>query len=105
MDSGFHRPKLPGFRIPDYLTWGDKTSLTDKLQAFALVSIYSLSYTTMNKRSLTILDHDFGQVGRIILINVLSNTEELLFLVLEEGGARRRKKHTVLLTRARGRKK
>ena len=23
MDSGFHRPKLPGFRIPDYLTWGD----------------------------------------------------------------------------------
>ena len=24
MDSGFHRPKLPGFRIPDYLTWGEK---------------------------------------------------------------------------------
>ena len=23
MDSGFHRPKLPGFRIPDYLTWGE----------------------------------------------------------------------------------
>ena len=23
VDSGFHRPKLPGFRIPDYLTWGD----------------------------------------------------------------------------------
>ena len=24
MDSGFHRLKLPGFRIPDYLTWGEK---------------------------------------------------------------------------------
>ena len=23
VDSGFHRPKLPGFRIPDYLTWGE----------------------------------------------------------------------------------
>ena len=23
MDSGFHRPKLPGLRIPDYLTWGE----------------------------------------------------------------------------------
>ena len=23
VDSGFHRLKLPGFRIPDYLTWGD----------------------------------------------------------------------------------
>jgi len=23
-DSGFHRPKLPGFRIPDYLTWGER---------------------------------------------------------------------------------
>ena len=23
LDSGFHRPKLPGFRIPDYLTWGE----------------------------------------------------------------------------------
>ena len=23
MDSGFYRPKLPGFRIPDYLTWGE----------------------------------------------------------------------------------
>ena len=22
--SRFHRPKLPGFRIQDYLTWGDK---------------------------------------------------------------------------------
>ena len=21
--SGFHKPKLPGFRIPDYLTWGE----------------------------------------------------------------------------------
>ena len=24
VDSRFYRPKLPGFRIPDYLTWGDK---------------------------------------------------------------------------------
>jgi len=23
VDSGFHRLKLPGFRIPDNLTWGD----------------------------------------------------------------------------------
>ena len=23
LDSGFHRPKLPGFRIPDYLSWGE----------------------------------------------------------------------------------
>ena len=23
VDPGFHRPKLPGFRIPDYLTWGE----------------------------------------------------------------------------------
>ena len=23
VDSGFHRPKLPGFRITDYLTWRD----------------------------------------------------------------------------------
>ena len=31
MDSGFHRLKLPGFRIPDYLTWGDlKTPLPHK---------------------------------------------------------------------------
>ena len=25
VDSGFHRPKLPGLRIPDYLTWGELT--------------------------------------------------------------------------------
>ena len=25
LDSGFHRAKLPGFRIPDYLTWSDKS--------------------------------------------------------------------------------
>ena len=23
MNSGFHLPKLPGFRIPDYLIWGE----------------------------------------------------------------------------------
>ena len=23
VNSGFHRLKLPGFRIPDYFTWGD----------------------------------------------------------------------------------
>jgi len=23
VDSRFHRLKLPGFRIPDYLTWGE----------------------------------------------------------------------------------
>ena len=23
-DSGFHKQKIPGFRIPDSLTWGDK---------------------------------------------------------------------------------
>ena len=23
VDSGFHRPKLHGFQIPDYLTWGE----------------------------------------------------------------------------------
>ena len=28
MEYGFHRPKLPGFRIPDYLTWGEKSVLT-----------------------------------------------------------------------------
>ena len=28
-DSGFHRPKLPGFRIPDYLTWGDRFGFCD----------------------------------------------------------------------------
>jgi len=26
VDSGFHRLKFPGFRIPDYLTWGDYLS-------------------------------------------------------------------------------
>ena len=31
VDSGFHRPKLPGFRIPDYLTWGDLCVLRSKL--------------------------------------------------------------------------
>ena len=30
VDSGFHRPKLPGFRIPDYLTWGDMYILPSK---------------------------------------------------------------------------
>ena len=37
MDSGFHRPKLPGFRIPDYLTWGDLESdlgITDNALAW-----------------------------------------------------------------------
>ena len=23
VNSGFHSPNLPGFQIPDYLTWGD----------------------------------------------------------------------------------
>jgi len=29
VDSGFHRLKLSGFRIPDYLTWGDIVSETE----------------------------------------------------------------------------
>ena len=31
MDSRFHRLKLPGFRIPDYLTWGDTDAYTSPL--------------------------------------------------------------------------
>ena len=30
VDSGFHRPKLPGLQIPDYLTWGDMYILPSK---------------------------------------------------------------------------
>ena len=30
MDSGFHRPKLPGFRIPDYLTWGESIEVIEE---------------------------------------------------------------------------
>ena len=41
LDSGFHTPKLPGFRILDYLTWGDLLCITMVPFQFQLLS-YSL---------------------------------------------------------------
>ena len=32
VDSGFHIPKLPGFRILEYLTWGDKLFMSPTVQ-------------------------------------------------------------------------
>ena len=32
VDAGFHIPKLPGFRILEYLTWGDKLFISPTVQ-------------------------------------------------------------------------
>ena len=53
MDSGFHRPKLLPFQIPDYLTWSDnriksncaeKYKKSNRKQIFSLRPIHLLNY-------------------------------------------------------------
>ena len=46
VDSGFHRPKLPGFRIADYLTWGEnkQTNMVETIKD--IKSFFNLVYGT-----------------------------------------------------------
>ena len=72
VDSRFHRPKLPGFRIPDCLTWGDSSLAVYIFEWFSQqpTSTFLHPYFAMRKLKYSMQDQqkpfsEFQQVAAV----------------------------------------